>query len=138
MLNQLRERGLKLVILSGTLERRVKEEAELLKLTEFFEGRIYGGSVDLAQFDKQMVIERLLCEERLRGENLLSFGDGPVEIRAAKSVGGVGVGVASDENHNGSGKMDSHKERQLWEAGADVLVPDYRDGENLLKSLLAR
>ena len=40
--------------------------------------------------------------------------------------------VASDEAHNGSGRMDEWKRRRLLGVGADVLIPDFRDGAALL------
>src|ERR1051325_5888664 len=56
----------------------------------------------MAQSSKRAVIERLLREEKIGGAQLLSFGDGPVEIRLTKEFGGLAVGVASDEEMNGS------------------------------------
>ena len=66
----------------------------------------------------RLVLDRLLLEENIRGENLLSFGDGPVEIIHTREVGGLAVAVASDEEHNGSGRMHPQKRRQLVEAEA--------------------
>jgi len=69
---------------------------------------------------------------------LLSFGDGPVEIQVTKRVGGLAVGVASDEEVNGSGKMDAQKQVLLKDAGADVLIPDYRDASVLIECLFGK
>jgi phosphoglycolate phosphatase len=135
-LERLRERGLTLVILSGTVEHRVKEEAALLDLERYFGAHIYGSTADAAQSSKSAVMSRLLREEQIAGEHLLSVGDGPVEIRVAKELGGAAVAVASDEEHNGSGKVDAHKYGQLVEAGADIVVPDYRDGTALLERIM--
>ena len=44
-----------------------------------------------------MVIERILRENQIAGAQLLSFGDGYVEIQNTKEVGGLAVAVASDE-----------------------------------------
>jgi phosphoglycolate phosphatase-like HAD superfamily hydrolase len=138
LLEKLRERGLTLIILSGTAEPRVKLEAELLDLARYFGRHIYGGTTDLAQSSKHAVIDRLLREEKIEGKQLLAFGDGPVEIQLAKAAGGVAVGVASDEDRNGSGEMDRHKRAQLSKAGADILVADYRQPDDLLECLLAK
>lgn len=137
-LERLQGRGLGLVILSGTVEHRVKEEAELLGLTRFFGRHIYGGTADAAQSDKRAVVARLLREEAIPGGQLLAVGDGPVELRIAKDVGGVALGVASDEDRNGSGRFDRHKVAQLREAGADVLIADYREPDALLEILTGR
>jgi phosphoglycolate phosphatase len=135
-LEKLRSRGLVMVVLSGTEETQVKHEAGLLGLADFFGTHIYGGTANLVQSSKQAVIERLLREEKISGEHLLSFGDGPVEIRVTKQAGGLAVGVASDEDVNGSGKLHPQKVPQLREAGADLLIPDYREPDALLESIL--
>jgi hypothetical protein len=69
---------------------------------------------------------------------LLSFGDGYVEIENTKQVGGLAVAVASDEANNGSGRMDEWKRQRLIGVGADVVVPDFRDGAALLEQILSR
>jgi len=136
LLELLQSRGLVLVILSGTIEHQVKEEAALLGLNPFFGRHVYGSSIDLVASSKQAVIERLMTQERITGSQLLSFGDGPIEIRVTKSAGGLAVGVASDEDNNGSGRMDHHKVALLRHAGADLLIADYRNPEKLVKRLL--
>ena len=135
ILELLHQRGLKLFVLSGTLEERVKLEANLLDLARYFGGRIFGSPPDSAQFSKRAVLDQILAEDHIRGENLLCFGDGPVEILHACELGGVAVAVASDEDHNGSGRMDPVKRSQLTEAGAHVLIPDYRDAAALVDAL---
>ena len=136
LLDIFRSRGLTLVILSGTAESQVREEAALLNLAPYFGQHIYGGTTDLARSSKSAVIDRLLRQEKISGDRLLSFGDGPVEIQITKSVGGLAVAVASDEELNGSGKMDEAKRKLLITAGADLLVPDYRDAGALAERLL--
>jgi hypothetical protein len=67
---------------------------------------------------------------------LLSFGDGYVEIQNTKEAGGLAVAVASDEAHNGSGRVDEWKRQRLLGVGADVVIADYRDTGALLGSIL--
>jgi phosphoglycolate phosphatase len=136
LLRKLAERGIELTILSGTLEDRVREEAALLQVAPFFEDRIYGSPPDATGFTKRMVLERILADHGLEGGQLLSFGDGPVEIHHTAELGGLSVAVASDEEVNGSGIPDPRKERQLVEAGAHLLVADYRDPDALLDLLV--
>ena len=136
LVEKLRHRGLTLIILSGTVEHRVREEAHLLGLAGYFGPHIYGsGEVD---FSKKRVIDRLVHEENIEGKHLLSFGDGPVEISNTKEIGGLAIAVASDENENGSGKMDPWKRKQLLQAGADAVIADYRDADELLKLIFGR
>jgi len=135
LLERLRGRGLRLIILSGTRQDRVLEESDMLQLTPYFGSHIYGSGMDPSQFSKRDVIARLMREENISGSRLLSFGDGPVEIRETKAVGGVAIGVASDEENNGSGVPDRWKARQLSEAGADALIADFRDPDHLLAAI---
>ncbi len=130
--------GMTPIVLSSTIEHRVKEEAEALGVASYFGRHIYGSPADPRQYSKKAVFERLLREEGITGENLLSFGDGPVEIISTKELGGLAIAVCSDENHNGSGVMDEFKRRQLLDAGADAAIPDFRDAIALLDALLMK
>ena len=131
-------RGLKLYLASGTDETFVKEEAKLLDLTKYFGDSIYGAQDDYKTFSKKMVIDRILRENRITGEWLLAFGDGYVEIENTKQAGGLAVAVASDEVNNGSGRIDEWKRQRLLGVGADVVIPDFRDGEALLEKIFTR
>ncbi len=136
LLEELQRRGLPLYLASGTDEQFVKQEAELLDLTRYFEPHIYGALDNYKQFSKKMVIERILRENQIAGAQLLSFGDGYVEIQNTKEVGGLAVAVASDEAHNGSGRFDEWKRQRLLGVGADVVIPDFRDARALLSRVL--
>lgn len=136
LLQLLESYGLPMYLASGTDEAFVKQEAALLDLTRFFGQHIYGALDDYKQFSKKMVIERILRDNRIQGAQLLSFGDGYVEIENTKEVGGLAVAVASDEANNGSGRFDEWKYRRLLGVGADVVIPDFRDGEVLMKCIL--
>jgi phosphoglycolate phosphatase len=137
LLEMLRKRGYSLWLASGTDEDRVKAEAELLDLTKYFDGHIYGALDNYKEFSKKMIIERLLRENSIPGEQLLSFGDGYVEIENTKEAGGLAVAVASDEAHNGSGEFDDWKRQRLLQVGADVVIPDYRDAAALLERIIS-
>jgi phosphoglycolate phosphatase-like HAD superfamily hydrolase len=138
LLENLCRRGLPLYLASGTDEIFVKQEAELLGLSIYFGRRIYGAQDDYKTFSKKMVIERIIRENEIRGEQLLSFGDGYVEIQNTKEAGGLAVAVASDEAHNGSGHMDPWKRERLAGVGADVVIPDFRDAATLLELILGQ
>jgi len=135
MLERLQELGLALHLASGTDEPCVKTEAELLDVSRYFGPRVHGAQDDYRSFSKKLVIERILREHAIAGGRLLAFGDGYVEIENTKAVGGLAVGVASDEVHNGSGQMDPWKRQRLLGVGADVIIPDFRDIEPLLGCL---
>lgn len=135
LLESLRRRGCQLYLASGTDEPFVKREAALLKVDGYFGPHIYGAKDDYKNFSKKMVIDRILRENGIPGSRLLSFGDGYVEIENTKQVGGLAVAVASDEAHNGSGRMDEWKRTRLLGVGADLVIPDYRDADLLLGCL---
>ena len=134
LLRNLKRRGLTLYLASGTDEIYVKEEAALLGLTPFFESRIYGARDQYQDFSKERVIRDLIATEGIRGRELLGFGDGYVEIENVKSAGGTAVGVASDEARRRG--VNAWKRERLIQAGADLIVPDFRSQENLVDYLL--
>jgi len=136
-LDQLCQRGMTLYLLSGTREEFVREEARLLGLDEYFSAGIFGGARDPARFSKEMIYDRIMTEAGITGESLLSFGDGPVEMRATLERGGLAVAVCSDETDNGSGRIDPAKLEVLSEAGAHAAIPDYREATALLDRILA-
>lgn len=135
LLTLLQARGATLYLASGTDEVYVRAEAALLGVDQFFGRHIYGAVDDFKQFSKQLVIERILRDNRVSGEELLAFGDGYVEIQNTKEAGGLAVAVASDEAHNGSGRLDPWKRERLLGVGADIVIPDYRDAAALLACL---
>jgi phosphoglycolate phosphatase-like HAD superfamily hydrolase len=129
-LEELRRRGLTLYLASGTDLAYVRREAQLLGVADYFGEHVYGALDDYQKFSKQMIIERILRENGLRGEELLAFGDGFVEIEEVKRVGGVAVAVASDEvNRRG---IHAWKRDRLVRAGADIVIPEYRQHAVLL------
>ena len=136
VLENLRQRNVPLYLASGTDEPYVRREAQLLQVADCFGQHIYGALDDYKKFSKKMVIERILRENDIPGEQLLAFGDGYVEIQNTKEVGGLAVAVASDEANNGSGKMDEWKRKRLLGVGADVVIPDFRDARALLEIIL--
>ncbi len=133
LLKALRERGLTLYLASGTDLKYVRREAELLGVAEFFGSHIYGALDDYRSFSKQMIIERILTDNDLKGQELLGFGDGYVEIEGVKRVGGVAVAVASDEAARRG--VNLWKRNRLVQAGADIVMPEYRKHERLLRWL---
>jgi phosphoglycolate phosphatase len=134
LLNELRDRDMKLYLASGTDEVYVREEAELLGLDEYFGPHIYGAPDDYQSYSKAKVIERIMSENLVTGPSLLGFGDGYVEIQNVKAAGGTAVAVASDEAGR-SGKPDAWKRDRLIGVGADLVIPDYRHSEALLAYL---
>jgi len=125
LLDNLRARGVQLYLASGTDLAYVRREAELLGVAQYFGEHIYAALDDYQSFSKKMIVEKILRENSLSGEELLGFGDGFVEIEEVKRVGGVAVAVASDEAKRAG--VNLWKRNRLVEAGADLVIPDYRE-----------
>lgn len=127
LLECLQARGLRLWVLSSSIQHRVQEEAEILGIDAFFGDRIFGSTGDPRGFSKARIFEEILRRTGGVGESLLSFGDGPVEMRDTRALGGIAVGVCTDEDENGSGVVEAGKRTILLGAGAQVILPDFRD-----------
>jgi len=135
-LESMRERGLKLYCASGTDQVYTLEEARLLEIEQYFDGRIYGALDDYKSFSKEILIRKMLSSMECRGENLVGFGDGYVEIKNVKDAGGVAVGVATDEPQ--CGVVNPWKRERLVKAGADFIVPNFLCREQLFSALFPR
>src|SRR6202046_337257 len=133
LLERLKDKGLKMYLASGTDEIYMKEEARLLGVTPYFDGGVYGALDDYKSFSKAILIQRILSTAEFQGNEFLGFGDGYVEIEEVKSVGGVAVGVASEEP--ACSRVDEWKRQRLIGVGADYIVPNYLCGEELFSSL---
>ena len=124
LLDALKERGVRMYLASGTDEQYVFHEAGLVKVDGYFEG-IYGALDDYKKFSKKMVIDRILKENEVPGDKLLTFGDGYVEIENTHDVGGLAVGVATNEQTRVG--VDEWKRERLIRAGADIIIPEFRE-----------
>jgi phosphoglycolate phosphatase-like HAD superfamily hydrolase len=136
LLEDLRARGLTLVLASGTDEPFVKDEARLLDVERYFNGGVFGAQDDYKSFSKAIVIQRIIREAGVRGEEFLAFGDGYVEIENVKQVGGVAVGAATDEPACQS--IDDWKRQRLIGVGADYIVPHYEGWPELAGLLFSK
>jgi phosphoglycolate phosphatase len=129
----LHARGLRLYLASGTDQPYMRAEADLLDVSRYFGGRVYGALNDYRSFSKKILIERLIAGSEFQGAEFLGFGDGFVEIENIKEVGGVAVGVATAEPE--CQIVDEWKRRRLADAGADFIVPNFLGREELLAAL---
>ncbi len=133
LLEALQARGLRMYLASGTDEPYMRREADLLDVTRYFEGRVYGALDDYKSFSKKILIQRLIAAAETKGEEFLGFGDGYVEIENVKEVGGVAVGVATAEPECLT--VDEWKRKRLAGVGADFIIPNYLCREQLLETL---
>ena len=123
LLDDLKDRGMKLYLASGTDQIYMQEEARLLDVTRYFDGGVYGALDDYKSFSKKILIQRVIQSSEFNGDEFLGFGDGYVEIENVKEVGGVTVGVATAEPE--CQVVDEWKRTRLAGVGADFIVPNY-------------
>jgi bifunctional ADP-heptose synthase (sugar kinase/adenylyltransferase)/phosphoglycolate phosphatase-like HAD superfamily hydrolase len=128
------DKGIKLYLTSGTDEADVRHEAAILGYDHFFEGRIFGALGDINKEAKKMVLERILSSiGDSEAASIVTFGDGPVEIRETCKRGGRTAGVASSELRRYG--LNEAKRTRLIKAGADIVFPDFSQPELLYQLL---
>jgi phosphoglycolate phosphatase-like HAD superfamily hydrolase len=133
-LSRLYQAGVKLYLASGTDEEDVKREARALGYDYLFEGRIYGAVGDINKEAKKIVLDKILDSiGTAESARIVTFGDGPVEIRETHKRNGLTVGVASNEQRRYG--LNAHKRTRLIKAGADIIVSDFSQMEQLLELL---
>jgi phosphoglycolate phosphatase len=133
LLNALKKHGADLYLASGTDLPYVRDECRALQVDHYFDPHIYGALDEYKKFSKRKIIHKILEENQLSGPELVAFGDGYVEIEDTKAVGGIAIGVASDEA--GRIGIDMWKRERLIKAGADVIIPNYVEYDALIRYL---
>jgi len=131
MLQALCSRGLELYLASGTDLKYVQDELQVLGLDRYFGPRVYGALDDYRKFSKAMIIARIISDTGVQGRQILGMGDGFVEIEELKKVGGLAIGVASNEETRTG--VNDWKRNRLIRAGADIIIGDYLCRPELLE-----
>jgi phosphoglycolate phosphatase-like HAD superfamily hydrolase len=132
----LRERNVKLYLASGTDREDVIREATSMGYADLFDGGIYGAIGDIKKYSKKIVLNNIIKENDLHGSELVTTGDGPVELRECRKVGGIAVGIASDEIRRHG--LNSEKRTRLIRAGAHLVIPDFSQTDRLIELLFGR
>ncbi|OCT15066.1 hypothetical protein A8709_13195 [Paenibacillus pectinilyticus] len=128
----LHEIGFELYMASGTDHPDVVREAEVLGVKQYFK-EIVGAPVGKAECSKEKVLRDLMEEKGLAGNEVAVIGDGKVEILLGKEVGGLALGLASDEEKRTG--INPVKERRLQAAGADWISGDFLNLNEWLEKL---
>ena len=128
---KLHDAGIQLYLASGTDEKDVKDEARTLGYDHLFDGGIFGSVGDVTIEAKKIVLNRIM-EKIGQGASaqVVTFGDGPVEIRETRKRGGLTVGLATNELRRY--ELNPQKRTRLIKAGADVVIPDFSQYSKLL------
>jgi phosphoglycolate phosphatase len=129
LLQWFQQQNTALYLASGTDIVYVRDEVAVLGLNSFFGDHIYGAIDDYKNFSKAMIIEQMIRDAEFAGHEIVGFGDGYVEIEEIKRVGGLAIGVASEEETREG--INAWKRNRLIEAGADIIIGDYRDLDSL-------
>ena len=132
-LNGLKNRGVTMYLASGTDVDDVINEAKVLGYADMFNGGIYGAMRDVSKFSKKMVIEKIILDNKLKGNELAVFGDGPVEVRECRRFDGIAIGIASNEIRRYG--IDQEKRSRVIKAGAQLLISDFSQHQKLVKLL---
>jgi phosphoglycolate phosphatase len=132
MLEELIRRGVRCYLASGTDVHYVQREAALLDISKYFDG-IYGALDDYKRYDKHMVVQDIMVANHLTGPEFVAFGDGYVEIEDTHHVGGIAVGIASNEAERQG--INEWKRSRLIQAGADLIIPDFGEYDVLIAFL---
>jgi beta-phosphoglucomutase-like phosphatase (HAD superfamily) len=133
LLESLQRQGIALYLASGTDLKYVQDEVQVLGLADYFGEHVYGALDDYRQFSKAMIVERIIRETQMPGKNLVGFGDGFVEIEEVARVGGLAIGVASNEDTRKG--VNAWKRQRLIQAGAHLIIGDYRGLPELLAAM---
>ena len=137
----LRERGIKCYLASGTDEQDVLHEARLLGLEPYFDGGIWGARDDLAigrrkediKEIKAEVIRDMIERQHIQPNELVSFGDGFVEVELVANLGGLAIGAATNEAERCG--IDAWKRSRLIVAGARAIIPDFSEPEKIIETI---
>ena len=130
-LRLLQANGIKCYLASGTDEEDVIYEAKLLGLDDAFEGGIHGAHAAMTECSKELVIRDMLEKENIKPHEMVSFGDGYVEVLLVDELGGLAIGAATEEEKRCG--INEWKRNRLITAGAKAIIPDFRDAEEILK-----
>lgn len=127
-LSALKDRGVKIYAASGTDEKDVKTEAEVLGFDKYFDD-IKGAIDGSDSCSKEAVLQKLV---QIDGK-LLVVGDGKVEIALGRERGALTIGVASNDIIGCNDvAFNMQKYERLKKAGAHLLISDFREYEKIL------
>lgn len=123
-LQYLRNAGIAVYLASGTDHKDVLNEASVLGVADLF-SVIKGAPERQIACSKEAVLQMLLKDSGLPGENILLVGDGKVEIALGAKNGAYTLGTATDEEKRCG--VNFIKRNRLQAAGADAIIGDFEN-----------
>lgn len=133
MIKLLQQHGIRCYLASGTDEADVLYEAKLLGLEGAFSGGIFGARDEMLSCSKELVIQDMLQREKIQPKQLVSFGDGYVEVELVEKLGGLTVGLATNEESRQG--INQWKRSRLIKAGAHAIAPDFRCADEIFAAI---
>jgi phosphoglycolate phosphatase-like HAD superfamily hydrolase len=130
---ELQKLDVKLYLASGTDEEYVKKEAATIGSAHLFTGGIWGARDDYQSFNKAKAIKMIIEKNNLKPSEILVTGDGIVEIENARELGGIAIGVYTDEGNQYN--MNKRKRERLINAGSHIIMPDFKYYRELVSYL---
>lgn len=128
-LQALRDFGVDIYVASGTDQPDVIKEADILGLTRYFK-EITGAPLGRIDCSKEVVLRRLIQENRLEGQEVVVIGDGKVEIALGREAETITLGLASDEEKRFG--INPSKRVRLIKAGAHAITGDFMNLKEIL------
>ena len=135
-LQMLRTKKVILYLASGTDREDVINEAKVMGYADLFNGGIYGAIGDVSKYSKKIVLNKIMNDNNLHGPELITVGDGPVEMRECRKAGGTAIGIASDEIRRHD--LNIEKRTRLIRAGAQMIIPDFSQAAKLVDFLAGK
>ena len=89
----------------------------------------------MTECSKELVIRDMLEREHIQPRQLVSFGDGYVEVELVAKLGGLAIGAATEEEKRCG--VNEWKRSRLIGAGANAIIPDFRCADEIM-SLIGR
>lgn len=124
----LKARGIPILLASGTDEGDVRSEASALGVLDLFD-IVCGAAVREDMCAKEQTLRKYASPDK----KMLIVGDGKVEIMLGCELGAVTIGVASWDQYGELPEgFEPYKEKRLTDAGAHLLIADYRDCDAII------
>jgi len=128
-IKELKKRGFKLYLASGTDHDDVCKEAKILGVFELFE-LVMGAPERKAACPKEAVIRKIMQDQHLKGSEMAVVGDGKVEIALAVEIGAYALGIASNEATRHG--INAVKRQRLISAGAHGISGNFVNKDELI------
>ncbi len=131
-LDEAKKLNLKLHIASGTDQKDVENEANLLGISPFVDS-ISGAPYRQESCSKEKVLKNLIEDQGLHGPEVCIIGDGKVEISLGSKIHARTLGLATDEATRQG--INPVKQKRLELANAEAIAGDFLNKDEIFRWL---